>query len=169
MKQPGNKLTHKIRYAFEHRLLPHLFYDGKLQFMGKFSRGKELLFFIIDDMFKDQKAKNPYTQEDFDTAPFRITDDILVLKIIFPEPEDEPLCYCSYVFYNTKTENGIYFCIEKGRPDDIDQAFVCCWTPDGTHEDYDKCPLNKNQDLLRCVQIYIDRFPEEFSQHKDME
>ncbi len=50
-------------------------------------------------IFEQEGVSNPYTEDDFDVIASKVTEDILMLKVTFPEPEEEPLCYCSYFFF----------------------------------------------------------------------
>ena len=90
---------HGVRYCFEHRLLPGWFFEHKEGFVGLILHDKNILFEMINDIFTDEKVSNPYEKEDFVAIASKVTDEVKVLKIIFPEPEEEPLCYCSYIFF----------------------------------------------------------------------
>ncbi len=149
---------HGIMYTFEHRLLPHFFFTDKIQFIGSLLQDKALLFNIINEIFQNEGVENPYHQEDFDLDASKVTDDVFILKIIYPEPEEEPLCYCSYLFFDEEFEKTSYFCIEKGNSESKDYPFVCSWTADGTHRNHGKCSFDKHNDFIRCVQIHMDEF-----------
>ena len=149
---------HDIRYMFEHRILSGWFYEGKSWFVGMLLNDKTVLFRIIDDIFQKEEVRNPYTEDQFGIEASKLTDDVMVLKIILPEPEDEPLCYCCYLFFDKEFENPRYFTIEKGnditgkRGDTI--PFVCSWTADGTHINHGNCSLDNKADLIRCAELY---------------
>ena len=70
---------------------------------------------MISDLFEKEEVTNPHLLENFDVTVDKITDDVLMLKIRFPEPEEEPLCYCSYLFFDENFEKTSYFCIGKGE------------------------------------------------------
>ena len=95
---------HGVRYFFEHRLLPQWFFEEKEQFVGMILHDKKVLYEVIYNIFTDKKVENPYKEEDFDVKASKITDDVIMAKIIFPEPETEPLCYCSYIFFDEAFE-----------------------------------------------------------------
>lgn len=150
---------HRVRYKFEHRILPQLFFEDKAQFIGIILNDKDVLFRMIDEVFNDEKVPNPYSEDDFSIDAARITESVLMLKIIFPEPEEEPLCYCSYLFFDDKFEKLGYFCIEKGNEMSDFYPFVCSWTPEGKrvkHVNYGNCTFEDHNDFLRCADIFME-------------
>ena len=130
---------HGIRYIFEHRLLPKWFFEDKMQFVGLLLHKKDILFNVISDMFEKEEVTNPYSLESFDVTAIKITDDVFMLRIGFPEPEEEPLCYCAYLFFDENFEKTSYFCIEKGNEESREYPFVCSWTPDAMHYNHGNC------------------------------
>lgn len=147
---------HKIRYMFEHRLLPHWFFENKLSFIGMLLREKEILYRILNDIFEKEEEENPYTVDMFKVSSLKIADEIMMVKISFPEPEEEPLCYCSYLFFDKAFEKLGYFCIEKGNEEGGRCPFVCSWTREGAHRNYGQCSFENNGDFLRCSDIYME-------------
>lgn len=146
---------HNVRYFFEHQVLPKWFYEDKVKFVVILLQDKNILFRIIDDIFKQENVENPYNEDSFDVIPFNVTDDVKMLKIIFPEPEEEPLCYCSYVFFNDDFEKINYFCIEKGSELSNNNPFVCSWSSDGIHRNHGNCTFDEDSDFLRCKEIFL--------------
>ena len=149
--------VYDIRYSFEHRILPAWFYKHKGQFTGLLLKDKNVLYEIIDDMFKDAEMENPFTRDDFDIVAARLSNEIMMLKIIFPAPDQEPLCYCSYLFFDQNFERTSYFCIEKGGSIEPDKPYVCGWTADGKHQNYGNCTFDENDDFLRCLNLHISK------------
>ncbi len=148
---------HGIRYMFEHRLLPKWFFEDKMKFIGLLLHEKETLFNRINNIFKIAEVDNPYSLEDFNVTAAKITDDVLMLRIGFPEPEEEPLCYCAYLFFDESFEKVSYFCIEKGNAVSDNYPFVCSWTPDGVHRNHGNCSFEDDNDFIRCVDIHMKR------------
>ena len=148
---------HGIRYIFEHKLLPQWFFEDKMKFVGLLLHEKEILFNVINDLFEKEEVTNPYSLENFDVTAAKITDDVLMLRIGFPEPEEEPLCYCSYLFFDENFEKTSYFCIEKGNVESGDYPFVCSWTPDEVHHNHGNCSFDDHNDFIRCADIHMER------------
>lgn len=148
---------HGIRYFFEHQLLPQWFFKYQFQFIGILLNRKGLLYQMIDDLFKEQGLENPYTPDLFDVTAKRLAEQMSV-KISFPEPEEEPLCYCSYLFFDQEFDKVSYFCIERGNPAGQMHAFVCSWTQEETHLNHGHCHLGEEGDFLRCAEIYREQF-----------
>ena len=147
---------HEIRYMFEHRLLPHWFFESKLSFIGMLLQDKGVLYRILDDIFKKEEVENPYTADMFELSLSKITDQIMMAKICFPDPEEEPLCYCSYLFFDEKFEKPGYFCVEKGNTEGDRYPFICSWTEDGFHQNHGHCGFENDSDFLRCRDIYLE-------------
>jgi len=150
---------HDIRYTFEHRILPQWFFEGKSRFVGMLLNDKTVLFRIIDDIFQKEEVKNPYTEDQFGIETAKITEDVMMLKIILPEPEDEPLCYCCYLFFDKEFEKPGFFSIERGN-DIVSKTnktipFVCSWTAEGGHNNHGNCSLEDNADFIKCTDIYM--------------
>ena len=145
---------HSIRYFFEHKLMPEGFYKEKEKFIMLLLEDKEILFRTIDDLFNKQGFINPYTADQFDIDAAKLEDDVLIVKVTFPEPEEEPLCYCSYMLFTKDLEKKCYFCIEKGQEEDF--PFVCSWSPDGVHHNYGQCSFEEHDYLQRCVEMFMD-------------
>jgi len=150
--------THEVRYFFEHRLLPNWFYENKEQFIGMVLSDKGILFRVISDIFKKEGVENPYTEDDFKTEAAKIADGIMMLKIKFPEPEDEPLCYSAFMFFDEKFESMDYFCIEKGNVLGEMKPFVCSWGPDGSQNNHGNCTTEENDDFQRCADVFINKY-----------
>jgi len=150
-------ILHQIRYVFEHRLLPQLFFENNAQFVGMVLKDKAVLFRIIDDIFQKEDVENPYTEEQFDIETAKIAEGVMMMKIILPEPEDEPLCYCCYLFFDNNFEKLSFFCIEKGNEIGQMYPFVCSWTSDGAHNNHGNCSFENHGDFLRCADIHMER------------
>lgn len=147
---------HGIRYVFEHRVLPQWFFEDTQKFVGVLLNNKEVLYDFINDIFEKENVENPYSEDDFKVEAAKLTDNVLFVKISFPEPEEEPLCYCSYMLFDEKFEKKRYYCIERGNEAGDFLPFVCGWTPEGTHVNYGHCGLGEDEDLIRCMELYVN-------------
>ncbi len=149
--------SHQIRYMFEHKLLPHWFFENKDQFVGSVLQDKTLLFNIISGIFEKEHVENPYSQEQFAVEAAKVTKEVMMLKLIFPEPEDEPLCYCSYLFFDQAFEKLGFFCIEKGNDEGGMRPFVCSWNSNGMHSNYGNCSFENQEDFYKCADTHMER------------
>ena len=149
--------VHEIRYAFEHRLLPMFFYENQLDFIAALLQDESVLGNMINDMFKKSEVENPYNESAYRVEPFKVTEEVMCMKIICPEPEDEPLCYCSYMFFDMKFEHVAYFCIEKGNEEGSNMPFLCSWTKEYAHSNFGNCTLENNNDYIACADIFMER------------
>ncbi len=147
---------HGARYYFEHRLLPHLFFEDPERLVSTIIYDKGLLFHLINSIFEEAGIENPYSEADFDAKPSRLTDEVLVLKLVFPAPEEEPLCYWSYLFFDEAFEKVGYYCIEKGNEHSGNYPFVCSWTKDGCHNNHGGCTFEDHDDFYRCADHHME-------------
>ena len=144
---------YSIRYSFEHRLIPDLLYKEGLGFMASIVGEKNVLNEIFKEMLERARLDNPYGDEAIKVEPFRI-EDIIIANIIFPEPEEEPLCYEAYALFDTKQNRAGYYCLEKGGTLD-DEPFLCGWSEDGVHLNYGNCSFNREELLLNIIKLFI--------------
>lgn len=114
----------------------------------------EILFNVISDLFEKEEVTNPHSLENFDVIAAKITDDVLMLRIRFPEPEEEPLCYCSYFLFDENFEKISYFCIGKGNAESGGYPFVCSLTPVEVHHNHDNGSFDDYNDFIRCAYIH---------------
>ena len=149
---------HQIRYLFEHKLFPLWFFENKDKLVGALLQDKDMLFKIINNIFEKEGVENPYSKEQFSVSPKRVAEEVMALKISFPEPEQEPLCYCCYLFFDKEFVKLRYYCVEKGQEtqdgEGMEYPFICSWMPAGTHLNYGHCTLENDEDFRRCVEIY---------------
>ncbi len=144
---------HQIRYLIEHRLLPNFFYTEKEAFIGMLLNDKESLYKMADSVFRQEKVKNPYSSEQFVVESGKIDEETFMVKLTYPEPEEEPLCYCSYLFFDSSFQYPFFFTLEKGYNQPSDQVMVCAWTPN-SHLNYGQCSRKDNAAFLRCLENY---------------
>lgn len=112
------------------------------------------MYTVIDDIFFEEGVENPYAENEFRIEVVKCDEEFMVIKIVFPEPEEEPLCYCSYLFVDKEMKNLKYFCIEKANGLEI--AFVCSRTDSGQHMNYGNCSMEDKEDYERCLSIYSE-------------
>ena len=146
---------HGVRYLFEHRLLPQFFFTETENFIGTLLSEKDVLYRIIDSLFRKEDLENPYTAGQFSAEAAKITEQILMIKITFPKPEEAPLCYRTYLFFDTDFGKLGYYSVEKNSGIIDDEPFVCSWSRDGQHRNYGNCSLEDDEDFRRCLEIHL--------------
>lgn len=148
---------HQIRYIIEHRIIPCYFYEQKEQFIGFLLRDRENFYRLVDDIFQAEQIPNPYSGNSFTTESAKLQEDLFMVKLIYPEPEEAPLCYCAYLFFDSLFKHPGFFTVEKGNALSQDRPFICSWTPDGNHNNYGNCTLEDGEDFLHCLKFYNKR------------
>jgi hypothetical protein len=147
---------YKVRYAFEHRLLPQWFFKDKEKVVLGLLHDKKVLYRIISEMYQEQGMEIPYSEDQFKVEAGKLTQEVMSLRFVFPEPEIEPLCYCSYCFFDKDFEKIGYYSIEKGgmltgEP----EAFACEVMPDGGHSNLGSCSPEGVEGYFRCVKSHM--------------
>lgn len=146
-------VTHTSRYILEHKVIPNLLYSEGFGFMAAIVSKNNVLNKIFKDIMNEEGVENPYGDKPITVDPFKI-DNILVARINFPEPEEMPLCYRSYVFFNAETENAAYYSIEKGQNDG--EIFLCGWNKEGVHLNYGGCPDDEHEEIVQIVKSFFN-------------
>jgi len=146
--------THQARYMLEHKLIPELLYKEGIGFMGAIVDEGNILNKILLEYLERDGIENPYGENAIKVKPFSIKD-IIIAKIVFPEPEEEPLCYESYAFYDTSNDRAGYYCLEKGGAFD-DRPFLCGWSSDGIHMNYDNCSFDRGELMANMLRLFLD-------------
>lgn len=154
----------EVRKAFEHGLLPGGFYQDKKNFIGMILNNNGVLFEILDGMFKENGVENPYKADQISVVPAKLGDGISMLKISFPEPEEEPLCYWSYLFFDEKFEKMLYFCIEKTNGGPL--PLVGAWTDDRQHLSFGNCMFEDNDDFRMCSTVFKSAFSDKRNENE---
>lgn len=144
---------HQIWYMFEHKLIPEMFFNEGIKFMKAIADEGNILNKLILEYMESEGISNQYGNNIIKVKPFSIKD-ILVAKIIFPEPEEEPLCYEAYAFYDTVHDKSAYYCLEKGNLGET--PFLCGWGPEGIHVNYELCSLDRGEMMANMLRLFLD-------------
>lgn len=145
---------HDALYIYEHKVLPTNFFNFKGDFVATILKRKEVLYKVFDGMLAEEGISNPYTEEHFRVDVLRSDAELMVLKITFPEPDDQPLCYYSYLFIDKELEKLRYFGVERGTGLGGVQKYLCSWTPDGEHLNHGVYDPDENKGYRKCLTIY---------------
>lgn len=146
--------VYRLRYLFEHRLLPGWIYGSTGDFLGKLLQDGDYLYKRFDLLCRQYKVENPYSAGQFIVENSVEDEEITVLKMTFPVPEKMPLCYRVYLFSDRTLENVSYYCIEKTGIEGENDAVLCEWNRDGAHINYGKLNVEKEEDFDRCFSLY---------------
>lgn len=145
---------HDIRYRFEQVLLPHWFFEKKAQLIGMLLHDTGLLYRVVGDLFQRRGLENPYSESQFGIEMVRITDEVGLLKLSFPEPEESLESHCCYLVFDRTFEKLGFFCVEKSR---MGGPFLCSRDKDENHVNYGVCTLDDADNMLRSARIYMEK------------
>ncbi len=145
-------------FYFEHTLLPGWFFEEKKKFVIAALNDSTFLHRVLSDIFKNEGLENPYKAEEFVAEPAKVREDIMMLRIIYPMPADEPLCYCSYMFFDNDFEKTSFYTIEKGDPKEGPLPYACEWTTDGVHHKLGRCSFENMGDFKICVDAHMEKY-----------
>lgn len=149
-----SSICRPIRVELEQRWLPRCFFEDASQLLRLLIGQKDFLFRLVDDMFRDARAVNPYRASDFRVEYGRLTDYASVARITFPSPEDASLCYRAFLFFDADFRRLGYFSVERGGALGA-RASICSYDALGTRRELGVCSLADDADLLRCFDIYM--------------
>lgn len=155
MDKPTDKNENNMqqaRYIFEHRQLPSFFFEGKGEFMAALLDDNGILFRIMDDLCEQLGVENYYPAESFTVNPLKLTEDILALQLVFPNPEWVPNCFCAYCIFNMDFSLARYFTVEYDAGQPEGKAFICEWA-DGAHMNYGVHDVTGGKDLEKCYEL----------------
>ena len=120
---------HDVRYYFEHRMLPQMFFDMPEAIILYLQEGKA--FDLWKSLTDNIGFPLTFTEDQFTVRGYLQEDGSTLLQLELPKPEDTPLCYRVY-FYRSAAGTDHYFTIEY---DDFfgEAAYLCAWTAEGNH------------------------------------
>lgn len=145
---------HGARYALEHRIIPQYLYEDGLSFMSVIVSKENPLSKVLIDLLREDGIENPYGETPVSVEPFQL-ENILIARIVFPEPEEEPLCYESYAFFDTENKRAAYYCLEKGGAVD-DRPFLCGWSEAGNHLNFNNCSFDRKELIANMLRLFLD-------------
>lgn len=147
---------HEVRYAFEHQILPHLFYEDKEQFVGMVLQDKGVLYEIISSIFDKEGVENPYVDEEFEVEPIRLSEDVLMLKITLPEPEEPILCSDIYLVYSVDDlSTKRYFTVELLERKWLKKSYCLCEREkNGFHCNHGIIPNNTKKREEKIIHLF---------------
>ena len=128
-----------ILYQFEHNFLPKWSYGAPDFFNDLINHGeKETLYRAAKNTYDKNGIEFPFKEEDFSGFHVRLDVDTVCVLLRFPQPQEVPLCFCSFIFMDAKTNQIQYYTLEKGA-DPItnrEMRFLCGWSKEGEHKQY---------------------------------
>lgn len=149
---------HTARYIFEHRLLPHWLFDLKEKFVMSVIKNPDMVYEMLLGTFEQNQVECPYTKDAYKVIPGRFTDTITVIKLVFPNPEEYPLCYAAYVFFDENFEKLCYISVEKTEDDLEGQQALFAWETGKKHFPVGSCQAGGMNDFKVAADYYIRRF-----------
>lgn len=102
------------RKQFEFGHIPKRFFEQGKAMLDELCEKKEI---YIDEFFEEsyqQKRMYPYLPEDFSVMVMDISEELLVVRVDLPNRDmGIPSCYRVYFSWNSSTDTGRYFTIER--------------------------------------------------------
>lgn len=146
-----------IQYEFQHQLLPNWAYNSSPFFNDLINIGeKQTLYKAARKHYENRSEEFPFTEDDFGGFHVRLDVDTVVVLLRFPEPKEVPMCFCSFIYLDTKTNQIAYYTLEKGKDptNDKDMQFLCGWDAKGQHQQYGSVYTEQHQ----LGDIFLIRF-----------
>ena len=144
---------HDVRYYFEHRFLPRLFYNDMEGMTNDLSENKgEILYSVMCDICEENCFLMPYNAEEYRVYFHKASEDCKIIRIVMPEPAETPLCYEVYLIFNNQCTDGMYFTVERGP--DRKTRYLCAWDVEGGHNFFGSCTRDSGAIKKRIAQIF---------------
>lgn len=139
-----------VRYQFEHKMLPLMFYATRQDFFKSVDNNPELAYQVMKTICIGANMKIPYANNDFEFSFLKGYDRITILRLKLPEPERTPLCERIYFVTDDKWHKFCYYTIEKGF---FGENRLCGWeqSPD-MHINYGTC--TKDTEVKKILEIF---------------
>ena len=117
-----------------------------------------LLYEMLLGTFEQNRVVCPYQKEQFQVIPGRFTDTITVIKLVFPKPEEEPLCYAAFLFFDEDFQNLSYITVEKGNDLNGDDPHLYAFEKGKKHMEIGSCELGGMKDFQCAAEYYMKRY-----------
>lgn len=150
---------HTARYIYEHRLLPHWLFDLKEKFVMSMIKNPSIIYEMLQGTFDQNGVECPYQKEQFIVTPGRFTDSVTVIKLTFPEPEEHPLCYAAFIFFDEDFQSLSYITVEKrDELSEDDNLPLFAWEPGKKHFLVGECKSGGMNDFKVAADYYMKRY-----------
>lgn len=128
----------RMRYYFEHNVLPRYFYEDPANMLDVLKTNG--IYRLWQALADENGVEYPYQEADYNLRWYDLDGGATALLIEMPAPEVSPQCLRVYMIYNQETGASGYYTVEY---DNFmgETAFLCGWTPDGTHMNYGGAPI----------------------------
>lgn len=139
------------RKQFEFGFLPKRFFEQGKKMLDELCEKKEE---YIDSFFEEcyqQKRMYPYLPEDFSVMVMNISEKLLVIRVDLPNKDmGIPSCYRVYFSWNSSTDMGRYFTIERTK--DAGVHLLGEFGRDWKHIDHGAAPV-EGAELQRVLDL----------------
>ena len=161
-----NMTVDNVMYNFQHKLLPEWFFGNPKEFIGVICQDKSSLFSILNELFERAEVDNPYKPGHFSVDPDMVSDTVGMIKIKFPKPENEPLCHSIVCFFDKTFKYLGFFTFEKGGEMDENFPIMCTWSSEGEHFSYGKVSPDPDEQLIECIDVYMNKYTDTLNAEK---
>ena len=153
--------TKQLLYTFQHDWFPQLFYRQQEALTAALINDGETVHRILTSLAGEAGVECPIEAAELPVEVLGYPIDRYVIKIAFPEPDQDPLCHFVCLCFDKGFTDMRYLTVEKSAGIDGDtRPFLCGWTRDGRHENYGQCELEEALD--RCVGLYLGEYKVEY-------
>ena len=143
----------QIRYYFEHRFLPKVWYDPKIILPISLKKNPGAIRQNWKNILQQEGVEDIYPENAYDIQMFELDPHTACIRILCPEPEKEPQCYWIYMLFTYNMKKFFYFSVEKGGFLN-DGPFLCGWDKTFTHKNFGGCPLDIEKALDMAISIF---------------
>lgn len=143
----------QIRYFFEHKFLPHIYYDPKIILPVSIKQNPDVIRQNWKNILNKEQVQDIYPDDAWEVQSYELDPHTASNRIICPIPEKEPQCYYIYMLFTYDLKRFYYFTMEKGGLFDSG-PFLCGWDPDGKHRNFGGCEQDIEKGLDRAFELF---------------
>ena len=104
-----------VLYFMEYKYIPEVCKKIGRDFICSVVHDVGVLNKVFTDMCAEEEIENPFTDDSWDRDYVRMSQNIFILKIKFPDPFVSPLAYSGYLVFDRDFKKVQYYTLEKSN------------------------------------------------------
>ena len=101
---------------FQHFFMPKALFNENQDLIAELSESSDLIYVLFNDICVQIERDNPFEEEEFFVKKYQMANDCMVFHLGFPKPEEPPLCWWMYLFFDRKGGSRNCYGVERTDP-----------------------------------------------------
>jgi hypothetical protein len=150
-----NSYDYGLIYTFQQEIIPKLIYNETSHFLKGISLDKEgFIYFLFKEVYDNNKMDIPFSRSDFRITEEIIDDNIIMIKIDWPNIDRPLLTRTSYILIDETGQKIQYFTCEKSLNHELMISSILYVGQYLTRYNYGPAPANKKLEKEYIVDIF---------------